>query len=289
MNRPSYDPIVRFTFQEMEASLASSARTEVDVLELGAGTGIFLESTLRFLREEAKATATAADERPPPPAYLRRPKLRFLCTEPHAPYVEHMQAKYCKLLEMYNEEADENGACECECSEALAGRSRCPCQQVTAASDSPRSLVESLSTCASDDFERAAAPCSDERTESSSLPGDACSSDSSGEGSSDEEASLGLSAPLQPLVEARALEAHAECLPLGDAQAKAVLCASSLHWFCNERAFREIHRVLIDNGVLGASVTHERKAHTHRGRAFILMSWSLFSRIHIPVLYCSIY
>jgi SAM-dependent methyltransferase len=43
----------------------------------------------------------------------------------------------------------------------------------------------------------------------------------------------------------------AESLPLADASADAVVCAQAFHWFANEAALAEIHRVLKPGGRLG--------------------------------------
>lgn len=269
----------------METSLANDEHTEVDVLEVGAGTGIFLESALRVLRHEAKRELE--DPEKPVPAYLSRRKLRILCTEPHAPYVEHMKSKYPKLISAYNKEVELRAAVALAKDWCPAtSHSKAPFKPPASVPAKPLSTSKSVKQEPCDTYEHLSAVCpprtdspsntsSDSPTESSSSsdsPADANSSgdssDSSNEGASisDEEPSLDASAHqrqqqhqhvrrhqqlVPPLVEARVLEAPAESLPLGDSQAKAVLCASSLHWFCNDRAFREMRRVLVDNGVLG--------------------------------------
>ena len=48
-----------------------------------------------------------------------------------------------------------------------------------------------------------------------------------------------------------ALEGAAEALPLADASVDAVVCAQAFHWFANDRALEEIHRVLRPGGRLG--------------------------------------
>ena len=48
------------------------------------------------------------------------------------------------------------------------------------------------------------------------------------------------------------LKARAENMPLPDSCARVVVCANSLHWFSNEKSMREIHRVLMPNGILGS-------------------------------------
>jgi len=47
------------------------------------------------------------------------------------------------------------------------------------------------------------------------------------------------------------LEGTAEALPLPDASVDAVVCAQAFHWFANEAALQEIHRVLRPGGSLG--------------------------------------
>jgi SAM-dependent methyltransferase len=49
----------------------------------------------------------------------------------------------------------------------------------------------------------------------------------------------------------RALPGSAESMPLGDASVDAVACAQAFHWFANEAALHEIHRVLRPGGRLG--------------------------------------
>ena len=62
-------------------------------------------------------------------------------------------------------------------------------------------------------------------------------------------------AELQPSMSQRltmeTLEARSESVPLPVSCARAVLCANSLHWFSNEESMREIHRLLMPNGILG--------------------------------------
>ena len=43
----------------------------------------------------------------------------------------------------------------------------------------------------------------------------------------------------------------AEAIPLDDAAIDALVCAQAFHWFANDRALREIHRVLRPGGKLG--------------------------------------
>lgn len=47
------------------------------------------------------------------------------------------------------------------------------------------------------------------------------------------------------------LDGTAESLPLADASADALVCAQAFHWFANEAALAEIHRVLKPGGRLG--------------------------------------
>src|SRR5476651_1837785 len=53
------------------------------------------------------------------------------------------------------------------------------------------------------------------------------------------------------LPDANILAGTADAIPLGDAQADALVCAQAFHWFANEAALAEIHRVLKPNGRLG--------------------------------------
>jgi SAM-dependent methyltransferase len=48
-----------------------------------------------------------------------------------------------------------------------------------------------------------------------------------------------------------ALDGTAQCMPLEEACADAVVCAQAFHWFANREALREIHRVLRPGGILG--------------------------------------
>ena len=63
-----------------------------------------------------------------------------------------------------------------------------------------------------------------------------------------EQLSAGLSKDWPHL---RALAGTAQAMPLVDAQADAVLCAQAFHWFANDAALAEIHRVLKPGGRLG--------------------------------------
>jgi SAM-dependent methyltransferase len=47
------------------------------------------------------------------------------------------------------------------------------------------------------------------------------------------------------------LEGTAESIPLNSGAARALVCAQAFHWFANETALAEIHRVLEPNGRLG--------------------------------------
>ncbi|MDB5819704.1 MAG: Methyltransferase [Rhizobacter sp.] len=49
----------------------------------------------------------------------------------------------------------------------------------------------------------------------------------------------------------RAIGGAAESMPLGDASAAAVVCAQAFHWFANEAALQEMHRVIEPGGWLG--------------------------------------
>jgi ubiquinone/menaquinone biosynthesis C-methylase UbiE len=49
----------------------------------------------------------------------------------------------------------------------------------------------------------------------------------------------------------RALAGSAQSTTLSDSSADAVVCAQAFHWFANERALKEIHRVLKPGGYLG--------------------------------------
>lgn len=49
----------------------------------------------------------------------------------------------------------------------------------------------------------------------------------------------------------RALKGTAESMPLTDGEVDAVVCAQAFHWFANDAALREIHRVLAPGGRLG--------------------------------------
>ncbi|MGE8097633.1 class I SAM-dependent methyltransferase [Pseudomonas fluorescens] len=53
------------------------------------------------------------------------------------------------------------------------------------------------------------------------------------------------------LPDIRILEGTAESIPFGSGAAEAVICAQAFHWFANETALAEIHRVLKPNGRLG--------------------------------------
>ncbi|AHL35202.1 SAM-dependent methyltransferase [Pseudomonas brassicacearum] len=53
------------------------------------------------------------------------------------------------------------------------------------------------------------------------------------------------------LPDVRMVEGTAESIPFGSGTAQALVCAQAFHWFANERALAEIHRVLRPNGRLG--------------------------------------
>lgn len=53
------------------------------------------------------------------------------------------------------------------------------------------------------------------------------------------------------LPDIRILDGTAESIPLGSGAAQALVCAQAFHWFANERALAEIHRVLKPGGRLG--------------------------------------
>jgi SAM-dependent methyltransferase len=56
---------------------------------------------------------------------------------------------------------------------------------------------------------------------------------------------------VQAVANVRALPGTAENMPLDDASVDVVACAQAFHWFANEAALREIHRVLRPGGRLG--------------------------------------
>lgn len=53
------------------------------------------------------------------------------------------------------------------------------------------------------------------------------------------------------LPQVRVLEGTAESLPLDSSSCDALVCAQAFHWFANERALQEMHRVLRPGGRLG--------------------------------------
>lgn len=53
------------------------------------------------------------------------------------------------------------------------------------------------------------------------------------------------------LPDTRILDGTAESIPLESGAAQILTCAQAFHWFANERALAEIHRVLKPNGKLG--------------------------------------
>lgn len=55
----------------------------------------------------------------------------------------------------------------------------------------------------------------------------------------------------EKLPEAKALNGTAQAMPLVAASVDALTCAQAFHWFADERALREIHRVLRPGGHLG--------------------------------------
>ncbi len=55
----------------------------------------------------------------------------------------------------------------------------------------------------------------------------------------------------ESLPSVRALAGTAETMPLADGEADVLVCAQAFHWFANEQALREMHRVLKLGGRLG--------------------------------------